>query len=140
MLIPQTAEYALRSMAYLATLPADHALPARDLAEATQIPVHYLSKILRKLVLENLLSSQKGHGGGFTLSRAPAAITFQQILAAVDYFPTENHCVFGLGTCDVEDPCLMHEAWSRLNATFAEWAENTTLAEVDRRIPNLTSI
>ena len=130
MLLPQTAEYALRAMAYLATLPPGTAVPARDLAEATQIPVHYLSKILRRLVLEELLWSQKGHGGGFTLSRPPEKIDFISILRAADFTPTSNRCAFGLGNCDQNDPCPLHQSWSKLEQAFFDWASQTTLADV----------
>ena len=61
---------------------------ASDLSAGTGIPVHYLSKILRRLVLAGVLTSQKGQGGGFSLSRAPEEIPFADILAAVDVYPT----------------------------------------------------
>ena len=54
MLLPQTAEYALRAMAWLATIPQDEPVRARDLSQATGIPPHYLSKVLRRLVLADL--------------------------------------------------------------------------------------
>lgn len=130
MLLPQTAEYALRAMAHLATLPPGTAVPARDLAVAAQIPVHYLSKILRRLVLEGLLLSQKGHGGGFTLSRSPETIDFLSVLRAADFSPTANRCAFGLGNCDQNDPCPLHESWSALEQAFFDWASHTTLANV----------
>ena len=66
--ISQTAEYALRAMSHLAR-PDAAAMRAIDLARATQVPVHYLSKVLRRLVDAGLLHSQKGHGGGFVLAR-----------------------------------------------------------------------
>jgi len=68
MLLSQTAEYALRAMAWLATVSGDEPVRAVDLSSATGIPTHYLSKVLRRLVLANLLESQKGQGGGFSLS------------------------------------------------------------------------
>jgi DNA-binding IscR family transcriptional regulator len=50
MRLSQTAEYALRVLAYMATLPDNSPLRTRDIYEVTGIPPYYLSKIMRRLV------------------------------------------------------------------------------------------
>ena len=79
-----TAEYALRAMAHIAGAPRDQPATASELAAATFVPVHYLSKLLRKLVTAGLLVSQKGHRGGFVLVRSVQQIRFIDVLEAVD--------------------------------------------------------
>ncbi len=130
MLIPQTAEYALRVMAHLATVPDGAATPRRDLAEATAVPDSYLSKVCRRLVVAGLLESRKGHGGGFRLSRPPESITFAEVLAAVGFEPAFDHCIAELDACDESDPCALHDAWSKVLDSFRSWAASTTLADV----------
>jgi Rrf2 family protein len=130
MVLSQTAEYALRAMAWLATAPTDEPTRAKDLSAATGIPTHYLSKVMRRLVLAGLLNSQKGQGGGFLLSRPPREIRFLDILTAVDAFPGAGHCAFGWGECDEIHPCPLHGSWSRLNEQLQSWAEGTTLADI----------
>lgn len=131
MVLPQTAEYALRSMAWFVAAAPDRSAGAQEISEGTGIPRHYLAKILRRLVLSGLLDSKKGPGGGFALSRPPAAIRFSEILAAVDALPTPSRCAFGWGTCDADHPCPLHEVWSEFNDQFLSWAENATLAKVN---------
>ncbi len=128
-MLSQTAVYALRAMACLAILPPDTAVRAKDLSESTGVPPHYLSKIMRRLVLAGLLESRKGHGGGFSLSRSPEKIFFAEILAATDGLPEPNTCAFGWGQCDAENPCPLHPSWSRLLEAFEGWTGTTTLAE-----------
>lgn len=130
MFLSQTSEYALRAMAWLATAPPDAQVRAKDLSVGTGIPPHYLSKILRRLVLAELLVSQKGHGGGFTLARPPDQVRFLDILAAVDAYPTEERCAFGWGECNEANPCPLHKTWSELQAAIYEWADSTTLASI----------
>ena len=127
--ISQTAEYALRAMACLAA-PGGGAMRALDLSRATQVPPHYLSKVLRRLVHAGLLDSQKGHGGGFTLARPASKIRFADVLAAVDEAPETGRCAFGYAQCDAKNPCPLHPAWSKLNEQMSSWAERTTLASV----------
>jgi len=130
MLLSQTAEYALRAMAALAGLPQGTPVRARDLSVGTGIPVHYLSKVLRRMVLSGLLTSQKGQGGGFCLARPADQITFFEILTAVNAYPTTDRCAFGWGSCSEAQPCPLHPAWSHLHDNVDEWAKNTTLADV----------
>lgn len=126
----QTAEYALRAMAYLAAWGDGQALNAQVLSEGTGIPLAYLSKVLRRLVRAGLLESQRGHGGGFSLRRAPGQISLHDILQAVDALEPPNRCVFGEPACDEAQPCLLHPAWSRLKTLFQAWATETTLADL----------
>ena len=135
MLLSQTAEYALRAMACLASAPEGKPVRAVDLSRTTGIPTHYLSKVLRRLVLADLLKSQKGQGGGFSLSRAPSEIAFIDILSAVDAFPTQGRCAFGWGQCDATDPCPLHNSWSHLNDHIRDWASGTSLKEIARSTP-----
>ncbi len=131
MLLNQTAEYAFRAMAYLASrADLDSAVPSAELAEAANIPGHYVSKVMRRLVVAGLVSSQRGHGGGFRLLKEPREISFSTILQATDLDPRNQRCAFGFGQCDAERPCHLHPAWSRLKESFNGWAESTTLASV----------
>ena len=130
MFISQTAEYAIRAMSAIATLPEGVKIRAADLGPAAGIPAPYLSKILRRLVLAGLLVSQKGQGGGFSLARPAVEIPFIDILNAVDAFPADGRCAFGWGSCDQLSPCPLHGAWSRLSNQLRDWADDTNLAEV----------
>lgn len=130
MQFPQTVEYALRAMACLALPGAGESLRATDLAARTGIPSHYLSKVMRRLVTAGLLHSQRGHGGGFVLARPAAEISFEEILRAVGYGGDDHACVFGWTTCDPKNPCLLHDAWSTLKASYGEWARTTRLTAI----------
>jgi len=128
--LSQTAEYALRAMAWIALRSPRVPVLARDLSEGTGIPSQYLSKILRRLVLAGILESRKGRGGGFTLARPPGKLTFKEVLMAVDAYPLEDRCAFGWGTCDPRNPCPLHDSWTRMSESFRDWAATTTFAQV----------
>jgi Rrf2 family iron-sulfur cluster assembly transcriptional regulator len=105
---------------------------ARDVSAGTRIPAHYLSKILRQLVLGGVLESRKGKGGGFSLARPPGEISFESVLRAVNAYPDSGHCAFGWGSCDPTRPCPLHDSWIRMGDQFRDWAATTTLAEPAR--------
>ncbi len=126
--LSQTSEYALRAMTWMATQPPGKPVLARELSEATQVPLHYLSKILRRLVRARLLESRKGRGGGFTLRRPAREIQFRDVLVAVDAYPVGGRCAFGWEACDAKRPCPLHGLWSELSEGFHDWASNASIA------------
>lgn len=128
--LSQTGEYALRATAWLALLSSEEPVRARDLAEHSGVPGHYLSKILRRLVLAGILKSQKGKAGGFVLAHLPSAISFKDVLVAVDAFPVTGRCAFGWGACNADSPCPLHGPSTAINEEFRNWAANTTFAEL----------
>lgn len=127
MYLSRPAEYALRAATYLAHCEPDTRVRSRDLARAVNIPPAFLSKIMRRLTESGIVHAQKGHNGGFLLAKSPEQIRFMDILQAVDFEPTADHCLFGLGNCDSENPCPLHPEWSKLKKQIEDWAKVHTL-------------
>jgi Rrf2 family transcriptional regulator, iron-sulfur cluster assembly transcription factor len=130
--LSSTAEYALRAMTMLALETREGAVNARDLSGKTRVPVHYLNKIMNRLVEAGLATSAKGHGGGFRLGKPASRISYLDILKVVGYNFESRQCVFGWEACRSDRPCPMHESWSVANDNFVEWAKRTTLASLRR--------
>lgn len=83
-MISQTSEYALRAVLFLAMRTQNSPASAQEISEATRVPVGYLQKILRGLARNDLLTAQRGTGGGFALAKVPSAISVLDILNASD--------------------------------------------------------
>ncbi len=132
MLLSQSTEYALRIAAYLVLNMRRGPFRAREVAKEARIPVHYSSKILRKLVTAKILKGTRGHGGGFEIAQSPSTIRFIDIFEAMEGEIAPKRCVFGLSICSNKAPCMLHHRWKELNENFQDWARNTTLADVLR--------
>ncbi|MCC6640695.1 MAG: Rrf2 family transcriptional regulator [Deltaproteobacteria bacterium] len=135
-LLSQTAEYALRAASWIAAYSPEGPVRASDLSKETGIPAQYLSKILRRLVVAGILTSQRGQGGGFALTRLPGEIRFLDVLSAVEALPETGRCAFGYGACRSDTPCTLHDAWAPLESAFVHWAATTTLAVARRMEPH----
>ena len=129
MYLSRPAEYALRAMTYLARLESPERVQTRNLAESINVPAPFLSKIMRRLTADGILDAKKGHHGGFILAKPPANVRFIDILRAVDFEPTADHCLFGLGNCDANNPCPLHPEWSILKGQIEDWARSHTLGD-----------
>ena len=70
------ADYAVRIVEHLVL--AGRKCDAASIAEATQVPLRFALKILRKLVQSGLVTSYKGARGGYQLARPASEITLRQ--------------------------------------------------------------
>ena len=129
MYLSRPAEYALRAMTYMARQEPTQRVLTRDPAVAVNVPAPYLSKIMRRLTADGILNAKKGHHGGFILARPPSEVRFIDILRAVDFEPAVDHCLFGLGSCDAQNPCPLHSEWSNLKGQIEQWARSHTLGD-----------
>lgn len=127
--LPQTAEYALRALAVIATREDGAVVSADAIAGEASVPLSYLQKVLRRLVGAGLLEARKGPGGGFLLARHPKRIRLLDVLEAMDS-TMPDACAFGWGKCDARHPCPLHGTWSELKECTQSWASRTTLADV----------
>lgn len=90
----QTAQYALRAMAFLAGLN-DEAANSERISAQMQIPRPYLSKLLSDLARAKLVRARRGPNGGFVLSRKASEITILDVLSAVDPIERITECPLG---------------------------------------------
>ena len=63
----QTVEYALRAVVCLAT-EEGRLQGAAEISETMDVPAGYLAKVLQQLVKAEIITSNRGKGGGFLLA------------------------------------------------------------------------
>jgi len=110
----QTNEYALRVIAHLAAQDGA-AQTTRQIAVATKVPEGYLSKVLQTLGKAELVHSQRGLHGGFTLAKDPAELSVFDVIQAVDPLPRVKGCPIGMN--HGAKLCSLHK---HVDAAFAE--------------------
>jgi len=135
MLYSRSAQYAIRAMAHLATLPPGIYEPVRDVARKTRIPQQFLAKIMQTLTRRKLVRSQKGRGGGVALACPPQRLTVDDIVQAVDGQDPGKECLLGLAHCSDAAPCIVHDVWKSLRVELGRTLQSRTLADVARHSP-----
>ena len=84
MRLSHLADYAVVLMTAAARRPASARLSATELSAETGVPLPTAQKLMGQLAGSGLLSSVRGAGGGFTLSRTPVEISLADIVEAVE--------------------------------------------------------
>lgn len=123
-----TLEYALRAVTWLAARPGE-GMTAQRIAEATQVPEDYLSKVLNLLVRGEVLTSQRGRNGGFQLARPAAEISMLAVVNAVEPIQRISKCPLGLRAHGVR-LCPLHRRLDDAYALVEEAFGRTTLEEL----------
>lgn len=124
----QTVEYALRAVVHLAG-EAPTARTTDEIAAVTQVPRAYLSKVLQSLGRAGIVHSQRGLGGGMTLTKKPADLTILEVVNAVEPIVRIRACPLGLSTHGTH-LCPLHRKMDNALATVEKAFSGTTLADI----------
>jgi Rrf2 family protein len=136
-MLSQTAEYALRTVLYLADRTDGPLVGADELASALGVPRNYLSKTLHRLTRERILDSARGKGGGFRLAVDPKRLTLLQVVEPFDPISGERRCLLGRPACDDRNPCPAHHRWKAVSKQVADFFRGTTVAALIGTRPSL---
>lgn len=101
-------DYAIRIVHCLAK--NDKRMDAKSISEDTGVTLRFSLKILRKLVVAEIVKSYKGTKGGYVLARPAPEITLRQVVEVMcgplifsSCQNTEFHCTHPMGVCAFKD-------------------------------------
>jgi Rrf2 family cysteine metabolism transcriptional repressor len=76
--------YGLYAMMELTRTHRGDSVQIKDIADAQNIPQHYLEQLLVTLRKAGFVKSFRGTNGGYALAKAPAEVTVRDILTALE--------------------------------------------------------
>ncbi|MES2125499.1 MAG: Rrf2 family transcriptional regulator [Gemmatimonadota bacterium] len=127
--LPQTAEYALRAVNFIANTPNGRPRRVSEIAAAIKVPQNYLSKTLHQLAQAGVLRSMRGPTGGFQLAHPANRLTLAQVIGP--FLPvTGRPCVLGRTRCNDAAPCAAHHRWKPVGQQLEKFFEVTTIADL----------
>ncbi|MEQ3681310.1 Fe-S cluster assembly transcriptional regulator IscR [Alcanivorax sp.] len=124
--------YAVTAMLDLALHAATGPVSLADISERQGISISYLEQLFAKLRRNGLVSSVRGPGGGYQLSRNSELIDVAAVIAAVDESVDATRCG-GHGDCQEGDICLTHHLWCDLSDQIQDFLSGITLGELVAR-------
>ena len=109
---------------------------ATEIAQRQGIPEPYLEQLLLALRRAALVRSYRGPGGGYTLTRPPAAISLADIVAALEgpFVPPEEGLHDAEGADSDPLTCPIRDAWHLATATMRRILDGMTLEILVERL------
>ncbi len=123
--------YAVTAMLDLSLNYGMGSITLADISDRQGISLSYLEQLFARLRKQGLVSSSRGPGGGYRLSRAADDITVLDVISAVDEKVDSTACE-GKANCHGEEQCLSHELWTSLSEQIQIYLSGITLGEVVR--------
>ena len=116
MRLSSLADYAVVMMSAAARPGCGARLSATLLAGETHVPLPTAQKLMQKLAHAGLLSSLRGAGGGFKLTRPAACISLADIIEAVEGPIAMTTCVDdSRDECALDNHCAVKPHWNVVN-------------------------
>jgi len=130
MQLTRAADYAVRVMIHLATLP-DHEralLPA--LARATGTPESFLSKVLQALCRAGFIASRRGQSGGFEILPPGRRASIRAVIEAIEGPICLNLCLISGASCSRKPYCPAHPIWAKAQEAMLTVLNTATVADL----------
>ena len=124
--------YAVTAMLDLALHSRQGPVTLGDVARRQGISLSYLEQLFTRLRKEGLVTSTRGPGGGYSLSRPPEEIPVAAVMRAVDEPVDATRCG-GLANCQNHQQCLTHELWTELSDQIYDFLNRISMGELMRR-------
>ena len=143
MLFSKSFGYAIRGVLYISLMQDEKKyVQAEEIASRLAVPRHFMSKILKKLVKTNVLSSIKGPSGGFTINQHTLKIPLIEIVDLTDGLLAFKNCVLKLNECNAENPCPLHYQVEGVKTKLKSILSETTIGDLlkDNKIEFIKSI
>ncbi len=91
--LTKKADYGLIALKHLASSGRRGAsASAKDIADAYNVPLPLLSKVLQKLARAGMLQSEQGTNGGYRLAKSPSEISALEVIRTIDGPIILTHC------------------------------------------------
>ncbi len=121
--------FAVTAMVDLAMRGDTAPVTLAGISERQKISLSYLEQLFGRLRRHNIVSSVRGPGGGYRLSRPAAEIPIAEIILAVDEPLDATDCQ-GMGNCREGKPCLTHELWHGLTQNIYGYLSKISLQQL----------
>jgi len=135
--LSKLSDYAIVLMTFLATHD-EYKESARELAEATRIPLPTVVKLLKRLAASGTLQSTQGRRGGYRLIRRPCDVSITQIIEAVEGPIAVTECNREVSHCRIQASCPVHPHWRVINRALREALANISLADLSQPVLRIT--
>jgi Rrf2 family protein len=130
MQLTRGADYAVRIMIHLASLPGNERLLLPALAAAAGAPPSFLSKVLQALTRAGLIASRRGQQGGFEILPRGRDATVLEVVEAIDGPIRLNVCLQHGASCNRKTWCPAHPVWQKAQAAMIDVLRTAKVAEL----------
>jgi Rrf2 family protein len=140
MKITYKGDYALKAVLDLSTRYENGGVvPLSEIAARQDVPMHYLEQIMLVLKGAGYVSSKRGAGGGFALTKRPAEISVGEIVRQIEGPIEPIVCGKKIhdSSCGEENCCAFREVWLKVTEAISDIVDSVSFAHIMQRTQQL---
>ncbi len=128
--------YAIRAMVLIASNSSKGERVSLSMIVAeTGAPSAFMAKVLQKLVHADLITSVKGHGGGFGIdAQRVQGLRLGDVVKAIDGDALFAGCALGFPKCDERTPCPIHDQVMRVREDLQTILGDTPISHLGEEL------
>jgi Rrf2 family iron-sulfur cluster assembly transcriptional regulator len=124
--------YAVTAMLDLALHGDQGPVSLADISARQEISLSYLEQLFSRLRRQKLVTSIRGPGGGYRLSRPAAEVFIAEVVDAVSESLDTTRCG-NKGDCQNGEKCLTHHLWSDLSDQIHQFLSEISLGDLMKK-------
>ena len=136
--LTKRTEYGLIAMVQMVDRGVEP-VSVREVSERYPIPRRLLAEVLKDLCRAELVESQRGASGGYTLARSADAITVGDIVEALEGRPEISNCetssLHRNAECEMQPTCQIRSPLQRIREGIWSMLQRTTLRSLRESAP-----
>ena len=132
MVLSSACQDVIRAMIFMSEQPG--MTQVKNITKELDLPYHFLSKNMQIVSKVGLVDAKRGIDGGVKLAKNPSEIKIIDIIKAVDGDKYFDKCILGMGDCDCENQCSLHEEWAKRRGELIEIFSAMSLADISKDI------
>ena len=130
MRINKLTDYSIIIMTEIAAMGSTKVHTAKEIAKRTNIPLPTVTRLLKKLSSDKLLTSQRGSQGGYALAESSTTISIASIIESIEGPIALTECSTNECDCSYESKCSVEVPWQKINKTVKSALEEIKLNEM----------
>ncbi len=104
-----------------------------DLAEAVGSTPAFIAQVVAPLVDRGWVTSAPGPLGGYLSNEHLHDISLLELIEAMEGATDTGECVLVDRPCRADEPCALHEPWTRARAALMAELSTTSISDVNSR-------
>jgi Rrf2 family protein len=129
MRISEAGSIAIHALVLIAGRDRGEKTTSAEIARIFGISRNHLSKVMQQLVKAGLLDSDRGPGGGFSLTKAPGRVALLDVYSVTEGSLSLNQCLLKKKFCFGEK-CVMGGLLAKINKELYGYLKNTSLKDI----------
>lgn len=130
MIFSKSFGYALRGILFVTLKSEERPVQLDEIAAALGVPRHFMGKIMKRVVQQNILSSQKGPSGGFRTNEFTLERKLIDVFEVTDHPENLKRCVLSRGECSPLHLCRLHDLIEPMKQPLNKLLYHTTIGDL----------